>query len=119
MYPVSVSIKGMATNAPIYLMRYIAGASVYGGVRKTYQLKDATLGYDSNKKPLPMLIGDKLLVISVSSVMGYLFAPIWVLKDLNSIHRKIGNIPDVEYSSVEPPMKKYKRLIGIYDMILD
>lgn len=102
-----------------YFAKYIVASSLYGGVRKTYQLTNATSGYDINKNPLPMLIGDKVIIIGLSSLFGYLLTPMWLHKDINFLHRKINNISEVEYTSVEPLIKKHKGGSDIISLIFE
>ena len=74
--------------------RYMFVSMIYGSIRKTYQLIDAKYGRDKDNNMLPMLWGDKILIIGASTSMSWIFSPMWLLNDINDIHRLLYNIPE-------------------------
>ena len=78
------------------LARYMMGSMIYGGVRKTYQMYDAVHGKDEHGNPVPVLWGDKLCIIGISTAMSWIISPSWITKDINSLHCLLYNIKPLE-----------------------
>lgn len=68
-------------------MRYVAATMTYGAVRKVVRLKDAQVeswdwDSNSNRKSVPMLLSQKVLLTTVGSFCAIYLWPYYVYNDM-------------------------------------
>ena len=82
------------------ITRYMIGSMAFGGIRKTFQMSNNPIyGVDKDGRPIPVLLGDKIAIVGISSILGHILTPVWLRNDINTIHRKLYNIPDTTYKN--------------------
>ena len=76
--------------------KYILATMAYGFTRKVIHVYDATV-YRNGNKNAPMLLTDKIMIVSLSTVIAPTFLPIYVYSDLNAIELSLRNEKETEY----------------------
>jgi len=96
----------------VYLRYYIPITVAYGAVRKTIQVKDATIQhYDRRKSTyvhIPMLLTDKICLVAYSAMFSMYVWPIFVVQDFKKAELKLRNLKPEWYDINE------KQYVGDY-----
>lgn len=82
------------------LQMYFLGTSIYGAIRKSVNLYDAQVEkyIYTDKMELtkqPMLLGTKLGIVCIGTLMAPYLTPMWILKDINRLDAHIRKSPDL------------------------
>ena len=92
----------MASTSILY-RNYLYASVVYGVARKIPMLYDAKIdSYNWKPRTRPMLLSQKIMVLTSSASISPIIAPIWFYSDLGDLELKIRKENRLDYGYYEP-----------------
>lgn len=96
--------------------KYVAIASVYGFIRKTYQIINVRTETFENKT-VPLLFMDKVGIVAASTVASMYLAPIWMYNDVRRLEILLRGLDENDYFSERK--SKYRHHTDVIDCIFN
>jgi hypothetical protein len=97
-----------------YSMRYVAATMTYGAVRKVVRLKNAEVeswDWDSDRKPVPMLLSQKVLLTTVGSFCSIYVWPYYAYTDMLRL--------EIDYNKRDPSVYGFKQNKYMIDYMIE